>query len=127
MGDKTYFRDYDPAFNPQKARILGNTKRGDGIRFKGRGYIQLTGRDNYRRAGKAIGQPLEKNPELAARPDIAAQVAVWYWMNRVRPKVEDFADIRDVTRAVNPGLDALRDRHRDFLSYVDFYKLGRSI
>ena len=98
--------------NPNKAKILGNKVKGDGERFKGRGYIQLTGRDNYTRAGKALGIDLVSDPDLAARPDVAAKVAVWYWKNRVAPKVGDFnkASVKQVTKTINPKLKGLKHR-----------------
>lgn len=58
---------------------LGNTQPGDGPRFRGRGYIQLTGRENYRVFGQKVGADLENNPELANDPLIAARVLVAYW------------------------------------------------
>ena len=63
-------------------RDLGNTQPGDGIRFKGRGPIQLTGRHNYRTAGQALGLPLEDNPSLAALPENGPLIAGWYWQSR---------------------------------------------
>lgn len=86
-------------------RILGNVKKGDGYRFRGRGYIQLTGRDNYTRAGRALGLDLVNNPDLASEPANAARIAVWFWKNRVAPRVGDFeqASVRDVTHGINPG------------------------
>lgn len=59
---------------PDLARKMGNTNPGDGVRYCGRGYVQLTWRVNYRKAGEALGYPLEGNPELAMRRDIAAQI-----------------------------------------------------
>lgn len=59
---------------PKLARGMGNTVPGDGVRYCGRGYVQLTWRSNYRRAGEKLGYPLEGNPELAMRKDIAAQI-----------------------------------------------------
>jgi predicted chitinase len=117
IGSPQYFRRYDPAHAPRQARSLGNTEAGDGERYKGRGYIQLTGRYNYRRAGEALGLPLEAYPELAEQPHIAAKIAIWYWEWRVRPAVNNFADVRAVTRPINPGLNGLPDRREKFQTY----------
>ena len=110
-GGKLDFKKYDPKFNPRMANILGNTQVGDGAKFHGRGYIQLTGRDNYRRAGQALGLPLEAQPELVENPEIAAKVAVWYWKQRVAPKVTNFSNTAQVTKPINSGLRGLEDRH----------------
>jgi predicted chitinase len=66
-------------------RHLGNTEPGDGWKFHGRGYVQLTGRANYERIGKEIGLDLVNHPELAANREIAAKIAVHYWESRVVP------------------------------------------
>ena len=58
---------------------LGNTQPGDGRRYKGRGWIQLTGRNNYRRAGADLGMDLEGNPEQVAQPRVAGLVSGWFW------------------------------------------------
>lgn len=65
---------------------LGNTQPGDGRRFKGRGYIQLTGRANYRDAGKAIGVDLEKNPDRVLDAEVAAEVGMLYWNGKIGGK-----------------------------------------
>jgi putative chitinase len=96
---------------------LGNTKIGDGERYKGRGFIQLTGRDNYKRAGAALNLPLEANPDLAARPDVAAVVAVWYWKNRVANKVKNFNNTKQATKAINPAMKGIADRQEKFKQY----------
>ena len=128
VGDKRYFqRMYDKKYKPGKAKGLGNTEFGDGVRYRGRGYMQLTGRDNYRRVGRQLGVDLERNPELAARPDIAAQIALMYWKQRVRPNVRDWSNVAQVTRPINSRLSHLEDRKRDFAAYVDFYKLADQI
>jgi len=113
-GGSLDFKKYDPKHNPRKAKILGNIKAGDGAKYHGRGYIQLTGRDNYKRAGKALGLPLEEQPELVERPEIAAQVAVWFWQNQVAPKVNNFNDTAQVTKPINSGLKGLDDRQNKF-------------
>ena len=83
-------------------------------RYHGRGFIQLTGRDNYKRAGQALGLPLEQKPELVERPDVAAKVAVWFWKQHVKPKVQSYADTQQVTKPINPGMRGLKDRNTKF-------------
>jgi putative chitinase len=118
-GSPSYFKKYERSYAPNQARILGNIHRGDGTRFKGRGYIQLTGRYNYARAERDLGLPLLDDPELAADPDHAARIAVWYWNKRVKPRVTDFTDTREVTEKINPGLKGLEDRHDNFIKYME--------
>lgn len=79
MGGTEYFhRMYDMAGNrPKVAARLGNTQRGDGARFFGRGFVQITGRGNYRKAGKHVGVDLEKDPDRAAEPTLAARILIW--------------------------------------------------
>ena len=91
---------------------LGNTKPGDGVRFKGRGLIQLTGRANYQLYGARIGLDLLASPELAEEPRTALILACEYWsgteggLNRFA----DADDILSITRAINGGLNGLADR-----------------
>lgn len=75
-GGPSYFhRMYDiGGQRPKLAKANGNVNAGDGARYFGRGYVQLTWRSNYRRAGDKLGYPLEGNPDLAMRPDIAAAI-----------------------------------------------------
>jgi predicted chitinase/5'(3')-deoxyribonucleotidase len=110
IGGSLDFRKYDPKYAPRKAKQLGNKQVGDGAKYKGRGYIQLTGRDNYKKAGQALGLPLEKHPEMVEKPEVAAKVAVWYWKNRVAPKVDSFKDNKAVTKTINPGMKHLDQR-----------------
>lgn len=118
-GVKGYFtKKYDPKYAPKTAKILGNKHVGDGEKYHGRGFIQLTGRDNYRMASQALGIDLIKHPELAARRDIAAAIAVWYWNTRVKPYVNNFADTSSVTKKINPAAKGLQDRHENFQDYM---------
>lgn len=118
IGNNNYFaKKYDKKYNPNTARNLGNTKPGDGIRYKGRGFIQLTGRFNYKKAGDALGIPLEQQPELAERPEVAAWIAVWYWIHRVKPNVSDFTNVKQSTLPINPGLKGLQSRQQHYNVY----------
>jgi predicted chitinase len=117
IGGSLDFKKYDPKHAPKKAKQLGNTKVGDGSRYAGRGFIQLTGRDNYKRAGEALGLPLEQHPEMVENPMTAAKVAVWFWKNRVQAKVDNFNDTTAVTKVINPGLRGLDNRQSAFKDY----------
>jgi hypothetical protein len=84
---------------------LGNVRQGDGVRYHGRGYIQLTGRANYRTYGEKLGVPLEKKPDLALRPDIAAKVLAAYVADHGIAKLAADENWEGVRRAVNGGLN----------------------
>jgi predicted chitinase len=74
-GANYFFRRYDPqGQNPRLARVLGNTQPGDGAKYAGRGYVQLTGRANYVRAGAKLGVDLVNNPDLVLDQAIAANI-----------------------------------------------------
>lgn len=118
FGGKLDFRKYDPKHAPKKAKALGNKQVGDGERYKGRGFIQLTGRYNYKKAGEELGLPLEQKPQLVEDPEIAAKVAVWFWKHRVQPNVDNFHDVVDVTKYINPAMRGLKDRSENFKQYM---------
>ena len=122
--NKTYFkRAYE---NPRAARILGNTTPGDGEKYKGRGYIQVTGRYNYGEAAKALGLPLLDQPELLEDPKIAAAVSVWYWKWRVQARMsDDWDNVQKVTDIVNGGQTAVEDRAELFNAYSHLKSLER--
>ncbi len=84
---------------------LGNVRRGDGARYHGRGYIQLTGRANYRKYGDEIGEPLEQKPGLALRPGVGAEVLVEYFRDRGLAAAAREGDWRGVRVGVNGGLN----------------------
>lgn len=112
-----HMRRYDPQFNPSRARILGNTRAGDGAKFIGRGDIQLTGRYNYSKASRDLGIPLVTNPELAADPENAKKITVWYWKWRVQSNVHDFSNTAAATKPINSGLNGLAQRKQLFEKY----------
>ena len=118
FGGSLDFRKYDPKYAPKKAKALGNKVAGDGAKFKGRGFIQITGRYNYKRAGEALGIDLIKNPSLAEDPAVAAKIAVWFWQHRVQPNVDNFKDTTGVTKQINPGLRGLEQRKDNFADYM---------
>lgn len=89
---------------------LGNTYPGDGFRYRGRGLIQITGRDNYRKCGAMLGFDLLNAPELLEGPTLAARSAAWFWC---RNKLNDLADKNDqvaICHRVNGGENGLAER-----------------
>lgn len=86
---------------------LGNTESGDGRKFKGRGYIQLTGRANYAKAGAYFGVDFLEHPEWVAQPEWAAKVSAWFFT--VFAKV-DGLDITRATKRINGGLNGIKQR-----------------
>ncbi|MDY6941027.1 MAG: DUF4231 domain-containing protein [Cyanobacteriota bacterium] len=91
---------------------LGNTQPGDGVRFKGRGLMQLTGRANYEEFSKAMNLDFVSQPELLAQAPYAVMVAGWYWDSRKLNGDADKDSLEDVTYYVNGGYNGLEDRRR---------------
>jgi predicted chitinase len=86
---------------------LGNVAKGDGYKYRGRGPIQLTGKANYERAGKALGLDLLNNPDLVSQPEIGMRVASWFWqskgLNQLADRAKTAEDYARISRAVNRG------------------------
>jgi predicted chitinase len=99
-GDEGYFSEmYD------YREDLGNTQPGDGARYHGRGFVQITGRANYREYGRKLGVPLEENPDMALDPDIAAKILIEYFWDREIDRAAQDGDWQLVRRLVNGGLN----------------------
>ena len=107
-----YVRNPQRLANEVYANRLGNgdAASGDGWKYRGRCPIGITGKDNYRAAGEALGLPLLEEPELLEEPVHAADAAGWFWKSH---GLNRFAsNINDCTRAINGGLNGLPDRMR---------------
>jgi putative chitinase len=98
----------------------GNEASGDGFKFKGRGYIQLTGRSNYTAFGDSIGKPIEETPDLVAT-EYALASAAWFWSKNGLNKIADTgatdAAVTMITKRVNGGTIGLADRIKHFKEY----------
>lgn len=88
---------------------MGNAP-GEGYTYRGRGYIQLTGHDNYEAMGKALGLDLVNHPELAAEPDVAARIAIKFWEDNVPANARE--DVTMATHVINRGDKGLADREQ---------------
>jgi predicted chitinase len=98
---------------------LGNTQPGDGPRFRGRGYVQLTGRSNYKQIGDQIGADLIGNPELANDPTIAGKILAQFLKNhetRIRSALSA-NDLVSARKAVNGGTNGIE-------GFVESYQIG---
>lgn len=96
----------------------GNEASGDGWKYRGRGIIQLTGKSNYQAYKNYSGVDVVNRPELAARIDIALDIAGWYWKKNNINALADNDDVLAVTKRVNGGTIGLADRKK----YLEYYK-----
>jgi putative chitinase len=98
----------------------GTEASGDGYKFRGRGYIQLTGKDNYTRFGAAIGENITSNPDVVSGK-YALLSAAWFWSNNGLNKLADGgatdATVTSITKRVNGGTIGLADRIKHFKEY----------
>lgn len=94
---------------------LGNTEPDDGWRYRGRGWIQLTGKANYETFGKLIGVDLVKSPEMAGEPDTAARLAAAYWASKGLNALADKDELATITKRINGGLNGLADRRHQLV------------
>lgn len=112
-GSRAYFNQYEPP--SRKAKRLGNIIKGDGYKYRGRGYVQITGRANYERLGDIIGLDLIDNPDLALEPAIAADIMLEGFMRGLftGKKLTDYiadgsTDFTYARRCIN-GLDRAKE------------------
>jgi predicted chitinase len=117
-------------FNYKEEISGGKDSYDGGKRYKGRGYIQLTHRYNYAKYGKEFGVDLVKNPDLAKDGELAAKIAVSYWMRSVRPTVNgDWDNVFLHSKAINypaatrkSQVNGMEDREKRYAAYLK--KLG---
>jgi len=91
-------------------RDLGNTQPGDGVRYKGRGLVQITGRANYTACMMALDIDCVEQPELLEQPINACRSAAWFWKSHGLNELADKGDQVKVTRRINGGTNGLADR-----------------
>ncbi len=91
-------------------RDLGNIQPGDGVKFKGRGLLQITGRSNYLACGGVLGLSLVANPQLLEQPTAACRSAGWYWSSRNLNAYADRDAFGSLTKAINGGYNGLDER-----------------
>ena len=105
-----YARQPEMIANKVYSGRMGNTEDGDGAKFIGRGLIQLTGKDNYKAFGEAIGEDLVSTPQLVEEPRYAALSAGWFWNKRGLNALADVMDVETMSKRINGGTIGMADR-----------------
>lgn len=108
-GNDAYFKRYEGNKN------LGNTKPGDGLRFKGRGLIQITGRWNYTALSKTANIDFVASPKLLEEPVAAVISACWFWNFKKLSPLADQDEFKEITRLVNGGYNGWANRQALYL------------
>jgi len=112
-GECRYVKELASGSAYEGRKDLGNTSPGDGIKYKGRGLIQITGKANYKQLSDEFGVDFVSNPELLESPEWAAKSAAWFWNSRKLSAIMD-ANTDDafklVTKRINGGYNGLDDR-----------------
>lgn len=95
-----------------RCKQLGNCNTGDGIKYKGRGAIQVTGKSNYNRASTFIGDDFINKPELLVLPSYGLKASVWFWTtnNLNQYCTGNLNNFIELTRKINGGINGLEDR-----------------
>lgn len=121
-GQLNYVRELSSGANYENRIDLGNTNSGDGIKFLGRGLIQITGRKNYVLCGLSLDLPLLDNPELLEMPQNACRSAGWFWQNENLNSLCDLGKFEELTRRINGGLNGYADRYKLYQRAFDVIK-----
>jgi len=126
---KLYGRDYIAIANKVYANRFGNTELGDGWKYRGRGYIMTTFKDNYAELDKLVPEDLLENPELVAGR-YAMLSAGYFWhsrkLNVLADKGSDIATITRITSKINGGIIGLDDRIAKFNEFYDLLTKGQT-
>ena len=124
-------REYASGAAYEGRKDLGNVRKGDGVKFRGRGPIQVTGRGNARDFTVWLRKRFPTCPDFEARPTElekfpwAMWSAVWYWDTRKLNRYADRNDIRSITKRINGGYNGLADRRAWFRKAVAIWGEGK--
>ncbi|HEX8127494.1 MAG TPA: glycoside hydrolase family 19 protein [Pyrinomonadaceae bacterium] len=115
-----YFEEIASGKAYEGRKDLGNTQPGDGVKYKGHGPIQITGRANHAAAGRALGLDLINNPTLITKPENAFRSAGWFWDTRGLNALADQRLLKAITKKINGGLNGLQSR-------MAYYELAKKV
>lgn len=99
----------------------GDEASGEGWKYRGRGLIQLTGKDNYTAFGNSCGVDAVSNPEIVESPDAAALSAGWFWSTHRLNALADAKDVVGMTKRINGGTNGLDDRQMRYQKLIDYF------
>lgn len=111
-GELRYTKELASGAEYEGRKDLGNTKKGDGVRYKGRGLIQLTGKANYKAYKEYCGFDVVAKPELLEQPLGAVRSSMWYWKTHDLNALADKDDVKAVTKRINGGYNGLAARQK---------------
>ena len=113
QGKVNYFLKYDKG---SLAKMLGNTKKGDGWKYRGRGFLMLTGRANFQsyQNSEYCKGDIMSNPELLEGQNGSVKSGMWWWFVHGLNELADKDDIVKITKKVNGGLNGIDDRKNWF-------------
>lgn len=111
-GELRYTKELASGAEYEGRKDLGNTKKGDGVRYKGRGLIQLTGKANYKAYKEYCGFDVVAKPELLEQPLGAVRSSMWYWKTHDMNALADKDDVKAVTKRINGGYNGLAARQK---------------
>lgn len=114
-GELLYKRELTSGMKYESRKDLGNINKGDGPRYKGRGFIQITGRRNYELISKDLGEDFVNNPKLLEQNEWAVASAFWFWNRNSLNTFADRDDIVTATKRINGGTNHLQER-KDYLA-----------
>lgn len=99
----------------------GSEASGDGWKYRGRGFIQLTGKDNYTEFSKATGINCVNDPDLLLKEENAMLSALWFWNKRNLSILADKDDLKNITRRINGGYNGLEHRKELLNLYKEIF------
>ncbi len=109
-GSLKYMREIADGSEYEGRADLGNTQHGDGVRFAGRGPIQITGRANYARCAQALNMPLLEQPQLLEQPAAGCLASAWWWREHGCNELADANKFGRITKIINGGYNGLDER-----------------
>ena len=113
---------YDIASGSSLSKMLGNTVRGDGFKYRGRSATQLTGKSNYAQYSKYAGFDFVANPDKLKEYPWNLDCSGWYWDSRKLNKLADAGDIVGIVKKIQGGTGGLLETKAKYVKYLAWFK-----